>query len=74
MRSFYIISHIYVTNMKKIQSERIDDIVNCGGVKLHFFQPSGRMLWTVVGRDSEHWLESRTRILFMQELLFSGTF
>ena len=57
MRSFYIISHICEITMKKIQSERIDDIVNCGGVKLHFFQPSGKMLWTVVGRDSEHWLD-----------------
>jgi len=57
MRSFYVISHICEINMKKIQSERIDDIVNYGGVKLHFFQPSGRMVWTVVGRDSEHWLD-----------------
>lgn len=43
--------------MKKIQSERIDNIVKFGGVKLHLFQPSGRAIWTVVGRDSEHWLD-----------------
>jgi predicted nucleic acid-binding Zn finger protein len=26
-------------------------------VKLHVFQPSGRKLWTVVGKDNEHWTD-----------------
>jgi predicted nucleic acid-binding Zn finger protein len=43
--------------MKKIQSERIDNIVKFGGVKLHLFQPSGRAIWTVIGKDREHWLD-----------------
>ena len=43
--------------MKKIQSERIDNTVRFGGVKLHLFQPSGRAIWSVVGKDQEHWLD-----------------
>ncbi len=27
------------------------------GVKLHYFEPSGRKIWTVVGKENEHWLE-----------------
>jgi predicted nucleic acid-binding Zn finger protein len=26
-------------------------------VKLHVFRPSGRKLWTVVGRDEEYWAD-----------------
>lgn len=43
--------------MKTADSERIDKTVNLGGVKLHIFQPSGRMLWTVVGKDNEQWTD-----------------
>ena len=28
-----------------------------GRVKLHVFSPSGRELWTVVGRGGEHWVD-----------------
>lgn len=28
-----------------------------GAVKLHIFRPSGRKIWTVVGRDEEYWTE-----------------
>ncbi|MDE1866605.1 MAG: hypothetical protein KGI08_02695 [Thaumarchaeota archaeon] len=27
------------------------------GVKLHYFEPSGRKIWTVVGNENEHWLD-----------------
>jgi predicted nucleic acid-binding Zn finger protein len=27
-------------------------------VKLHLFEPSKRKIWTVVGKDNEHWLDS----------------
>jgi len=27
------------------------------GVKLHYFEPSGRKVWTVVGKENEHWLD-----------------
>jgi predicted nucleic acid-binding Zn finger protein len=26
-------------------------------VKLHFFEPSGRQIWTVVGKHDEHWID-----------------
>jgi len=32
-------------------------IVSRRGVKLHYFEPSGRKIWTVVGKENEHWLE-----------------
>jgi predicted nucleic acid-binding Zn finger protein len=43
--------------MKTATSERIYSTVNLGGVKLHIFQPSGRKLWTVVGKDTEQWAD-----------------
>lgn len=43
--------------MKTATSERIDSTVNLGGVKLHIFQPSGRKVWTVVGKDNEQWAD-----------------
>lgn len=36
---------------------RIETKVNSGAVKLHIFEPSGRKLWTVVGKDNEHWTD-----------------
>ena len=35
----------------------IDSIVSSMGVKLHYFEPSGRKVWTVVGKENEHWLD-----------------
>lgn len=26
-------------------------------VKLHIFEPSGRTIWTVVGKSKEHWID-----------------
>ena len=43
--------------MKTSTSERIDSTVNLGGVKLHIFQPSGRKIWTIVGKDNEQWAD-----------------
>ena len=38
-------------------SERIKNLLEGGAVKLHIFQPSGRTIWTIVGRDNEHWAD-----------------
>ena len=35
----------------------IKETVMEGRVKLHPFLPSGRSVWTVVGRTAEHWVE-----------------
>jgi len=40
------------------ESGNVDSIVSSNGVKLHLFQPSNRKIWTVVGKDNEHWLDS----------------
>lgn len=34
-----------------------ESIVSGRGVKLHHFEPSGRKIWTVVGKENEHWLD-----------------
>jgi predicted nucleic acid-binding Zn finger protein len=38
-------------------SERIKSVVSEKRVKLHLFEPSQRKIWTVVGKDAEHWLD-----------------
>lgn len=35
----------------------IDAIITAKGVKLHLFMPSNRRIWTVVGKENEHWLD-----------------
>ena len=37
--------------------KRKERTVSPGAVKLHIFQPSGRKIWTVVGKDNEHWID-----------------
>jgi predicted nucleic acid-binding Zn finger protein len=34
-----------------------EELVAGGAVKLHYFEPSGRKIWTVVGKENEHWLD-----------------
>jgi len=38
-------------------STNLDAVVSNKGVKLHYFEPSKRKIWTVVGKDNEHWLD-----------------
>jgi predicted nucleic acid-binding Zn finger protein len=38
-------------------SERIANLVSQKRIKLHVFEPSGRKIWTVLGRGGEHWLD-----------------
>lgn len=35
----------------------IDSVVSSMGVKMHCFEPSGRAIWTVVGKENEHWID-----------------
>jgi len=39
------------------QPGSIESIISSNGVKLHLFEPSGRKIWTVVGKENEHWLD-----------------
>jgi predicted nucleic acid-binding Zn finger protein len=38
-------------------SERIQTMVSERRVKLHVFEPSQRKIWTVVGKNNEHWID-----------------
>lgn len=38
-------------------SDRIEVLVSEKRVKLHTFEPSGKKIWTVVGRGEEHWVD-----------------
>jgi predicted nucleic acid-binding Zn finger protein len=38
------------------ESGNVESIMSSKGVKLHLFEPSNRKIWTVVGKDNEHWL------------------
>jgi predicted nucleic acid-binding Zn finger protein len=42
-------------NLEIENTRRINTLLEEGAVKFHLFQPSGRAIWTVVGRDDEHW-------------------
>ncbi len=39
------------------ESGNVDAIILAKGVKLHLFEPSNRKIWTVVGKENEHWLD-----------------
>lgn len=39
------------------EPDRLETIVSEKRVKLHVFEPSGRKIWTVVGKGEEHWID-----------------
>ncbi len=39
------------------QEDRAESAVSESRVKMHHFGPSGRAVWTVVGRSKEHWID-----------------
>ena len=39
------------------RDDRIKSSVYSGRVKLHIFEPSKRKIWTIVGKEKEHWLD-----------------
>ena len=41
-------------------AEKAKTAVHEGRVKLHVFEPSGRQVWTVVGKSGEHWVDKET--------------
>jgi predicted nucleic acid-binding Zn finger protein len=41
----------------KKESGNVESLVSSYGVKLHLFKPSNRKIWTVVGKENEHWLD-----------------
>jgi len=43
------------------KQEKIDSIITERRIKLHKFTPSNREIWTVVGKDKEHWIDPDTK-------------
>ena len=56
--------------MKK-DSENLDAVVSGRGVKLHYFEPSKRKVWTVVGKDNEHWLDPEIGFCSCEDYFFN---
>lgn len=48
-------AHIYTA--QDMGTLGIKEAVAEGRVKQHVFHPSGRQVWTVVGRKAEHWVD-----------------
>ena len=38
-------------------TEKIESIISENRIKLHVFEPSNKTLWTVVGKQKEHWVD-----------------
>lgn len=51
---------------------RVDTALSEGRVKLHLFKPSGRYIWTVVGREDEYWLDPDTGYCSCQKFYFGS--
>jgi len=43
--------------MSKSTKDKIDSPIVQGAINLHKFQPGGTAIWTMVGRDREHWVD-----------------
>ena len=39
------------------KSKKIKSVISEKRIKLHYFLPSNRKIWTIVGKEKEHWLE-----------------
>nr|AIE94410.1 hypothetical protein [uncultured marine thaumarchaeote AD1000_46_C12]AIE94478.1 hypothetical protein [uncultured marine thaumarchaeote AD1000_46_F05] len=39
------------------QNLKIHDIIFQNRVKLHLFETSQRKIWTIVGKEKEHWID-----------------
>ena len=42
------------------KQEKINSVVNERRVKLHRFNPSQREIWTIVGKEKEHWINPQS--------------
>ena len=50
----------------------IKEAADEGRVKQHVFLPSGRRIWTVVGRKSEHWVDPHHGYCTCRAYYFGG--
>ena len=40
-----------------LQFKKMNSLLSEKRIKLHFFEPSNRKIWTVVGTEKEYWLD-----------------
>ena len=50
---------------------RIESAIQSGSVKQVLFQPSGRKLWTVIGKDNEHWTDPELGFCSCKDFYFT---
>lgn len=55
-----------------MMSARTNAAIQEGRVKLHQFLPSGRMIWTVVGRNDEYWLDPDSQYCSCQRFYYGS--
>jgi predicted nucleic acid-binding Zn finger protein len=51
--------------------EKAEDALASGSVKLHLFLPSGRKLWTVVGKEGEYWVDPELSFCSCKDYYFA---
>jgi predicted nucleic acid-binding Zn finger protein len=50
----------------------VESAVESGSVKMLLFMPTGRRLWTVVGRDGEYWADPELGFCSCKDFYFSS--
>jgi predicted nucleic acid-binding Zn finger protein len=52
-------------------SDRVEGALASGSVKLALFVPSGRKIWTVVGREGEYWTDPELGFCTCKDFYFT---
>lgn len=55
----YISRYLTLYSMSGNENNQLHPSSVVGSIKQHRFQPSGTVIWTMVGRDREHWIDPR---------------
>ena len=56
---------------KSLVSERVEEALASGSVKLALFVPSGKKIWTVVGREGEYWADPELGFCSCKDFYFT---
>ena len=51
---------------------KVENPIPGGSIKRLFFKPSGRVLWLVVGRDNEHWVDPELGFCTCKDFYFKA--
>tara|TARA_B100000029_G_scaffold425309_1_gene433602 strand:+ start:2415 stop:2717 length:303 start_codon:yes stop_codon:yes gene_type:complete len=53
------------------RSKKLEEIIEQNRIKLHIFEPSQREIWTIVGNEKEHWVDSESKFCSCSGFYFS---